>query len=171
GARSAGFEARAFEASERSRVQSLLELLAESHADLREGADPALLEREASLQEQLRFKVERQMRLLTGAHTDEQVAAADAEVRAVRSDYSRLQGQIRADSPRYAALRQPQVLRLRDVQERVLDPQTLLLEYSLGDERSFLFAVGSGTLRSYTLPGRPEIEAAARRAYSLLSQR
>jgi CHAT domain-containing protein/tetratricopeptide (TPR) repeat protein len=167
----AGFETRAFEASESSRVQGLLELLAESHLDLREGADPALLERERALQEEVRFKLDRQLRLLTGAHTEEQAAAADAEVRTVRSAYGQLQGQIRAASPRYAALRQPQVLTLKDVQERVLDPGSLLLEYALGDDRSFLFAVTSGSLRSYTLPGRAEVEAAARRAHALLSHR
>jgi CHAT domain-containing protein len=168
----AGFEARAFEASERGRVQSLLEQLAESHLDLREGADPALIEREALLQEQLRFKLEQQMRLLTGPHTPAGVAAAEAEVQAARSDYGMLQARIRVASPRYAALRQPQVLSLAEVQQQVLDPAgTLLLEYALGDERSFLFAVTSGSLRSFTLPGRAEIEAAARRAYDLLTQR
>jgi CHAT domain-containing protein len=166
-----GFETRAFEASERSRVQGLLEQLVESHTDLREGADPALLEREASLQEQLRFKLERQMRLLNGPHTEAQATAADEELQGLRSEYRRLQGQIRVSSPRYATLRQPEVLRLREVQERVLDPQTVLLEYALGDERSFLFAVTSGALRAHALPPRVEIEAAARRAYDLLSQR
>ena len=171
GAPAGGFDARAFEASERSRAQSLLALLAESRLDLRARVDPALLERERSLQEQLAFRLDQQMRLLTGPHTEAQVAKAEAEVRALRDDYDNVQAQVRVASPRYAALRQPRVLTLREVQERILDPGTLLLEYALGDERSFLFAVTSTSLRTYVLPGRAEVEDAARRAYGLLSDR
>src|SRR5262249_54226850 len=44
-----GFEAAALQASERARSRSLLESLAETRADIREGIDPTLLERERSL--------------------------------------------------------------------------------------------------------------------------
>jgi CHAT domain-containing protein/tetratricopeptide (TPR) repeat protein len=166
-----GFDARAFAASEGSRAQSLLELLAESHLDLREGVDAALLERERSLQERLAFRLDQQMRLLTGPHDEEQAGKAEAEVRAVRGEYQGIQAQIRVASPRYATLRQPAVLTLGEVQQRILDPGTLLLEYALGGERSYVFAVTSAALRTYTLPGRGEVEDAARRAYGLLADR
>jgi CHAT domain-containing protein len=51
----------------------------------------------------------------------------------------------------------------------LLDPGTLLLEYSLGEERSVLWAVGSGSLRSFLLPPQREIEEKARRLYQELS--
>jgi CHAT domain-containing protein len=54
---------------------------------------------------------------------------------------------------------------LKEIRDRVLDPDTLLLEYSLGEDRSFLWAVTSDTLQSYTLPSRAVIEAAARSLY------
>jgi CHAT domain-containing protein len=50
----------------------------------------------------------------------------------------------------------------------VLDPDTLLLEYSLGDNASHLFAVSQTSITSYRLPKRAEIEAAARRVRDLL---
>jgi CHAT domain-containing protein len=99
------------------------------------------------------------------------VAQAEGEVAAARDEYEDLQARIRVASPRYATLSQPAVLTLREVQERILDPDTLLLEYALGEERSFLFAVTSASLRAHTLPGRAEVEAAARRAYDLLAGR
>jgi CHAT domain-containing protein len=49
-----------------------------------------------------------------------------------------------------------------------LDPDTLLLEYSLGDNASYLFAVSDTTITSHRLPKRAEIEAAARRVRELL---
>jgi tetratricopeptide (TPR) repeat protein len=112
----AGFDSRAFEASERSRAQSLLELLSESRLDLREGAGSALLERERSQQEQLAFRLDQQMRLLTGPNTKEQAAKAEADVQAARREYEDLQAQIRVSSPRYATLRHPAVLPLDEVQ-------------------------------------------------------
>jgi hypothetical protein len=46
----AGFDAVAFEVSERARARSLIELLRESRIDIRQGIDRSLLERERSLQ-------------------------------------------------------------------------------------------------------------------------
>ena len=48
----------------------------------------------------------------------------------------------------------------------VLDADTLLLEYVLGDKRSYLFAVTHGiNYYGHELPARAVIEAAARRFY------
>jgi len=48
---------------------------------------------------------------------------------------------------------------------------TLLLEYALGEKRSFLWAVTPDSITSYQLPPREEVEAAARRVYGLLISR
>jgi CHAT domain-containing protein len=50
----------------------------------------------------------------------------------------------------------------------VLDEDTLMLEYALGEDRSYLWAVTPTSIKSYQLPKRAEIEAAARRVYALL---
>jgi CHAT domain-containing protein/Flp pilus assembly protein TadD len=62
-----------------------------------------------------------------------------------------------------------QPLRLREIQSRLLEKDTLLLAFFLGKERSFLWLVDQNSLQSRELPPRAEIEAAARRAYGLLS--
>jgi CHAT domain-containing protein len=66
-------------------------------------------------------------------------------------------------------LTQPQPLSLAEIQRQVLDSDTLLLEYSLGDEASYLFVVSQKSITSYQLPKRAEIEAATRRALELLT--
>jgi len=73
-----------------------------------------------------------------------------------------LQTEIRRQSPRYAALTNPEPLDLAEIQTRVLDENSILLEYSLGAERSFLFAVTKNTLEIYELPKRENIEKSAR---------
>lgn len=168
---SEGFDAAGLLASERARARSLLELLAEARADIRQGIDPQLLERERTLQRQLNATAERQTRLLSGKHTKEQAAAIAEEVEGLTTELQQVAAQIRQRSPRYAALTQPAPLSLEEIQTEVLDPETLLLEYALGDERSYLWAVTPTSISSHELPKRSEIDAAARRVYELMTAR
>jgi CHAT domain-containing protein/Flp pilus assembly protein TadD len=168
---SEGHDALALQTSERARARSLLDLLIESRADIREGVDPQLLDRERSLQQLLNAKAERQLRLLGGKHTDAAAEAATKELEMLTTEYQQVESQIRTKSPRYAALTQPQPLTLREIQTQLLDPGTLLLEYELGDEHSYLWAVTQNSIASYELPKRVEIEEVARRLYDQLTSR
>ena len=167
---SAGFDAAALNACERARARSLIELLIEARADIRRGVDKSLLERERSLQQLLNAKSERRIRLLSGKYPQEQADAAAKEIDALTTELQNAQAQIRATSPSYSALVQPSPLSLKEIQ-RQLDPDVLLLEYSLGGERSFLWAVTQTTLDSFELPKRAEIESKARAVYNLLTAR
>lgn len=166
-----GFDAAALQASEKGRARSLLESLAEAGSEIRQGVDPVLLERERALRQSISDKADGQTRLLSGKHTEDQAAAAAKEIDALATDYEQVQAQIRKTSPHYAALTQPAPLSLKEIQKDVLDDETLLLEYALGEEKSFLWAVTSASLQSFELPKRAEIEAAARHVYELLTAR
>jgi CHAT domain-containing protein/tetratricopeptide (TPR) repeat protein len=162
------FDTVALAVSERARARSLLELLKESRADIRQGVDGSLLERERSLQQRLNARAAAQVSLLNRKHTPEQADATAKEIAAIIAEYEEVQAQIRVRSPRYAALTQPQPLGLTEIQQQALDEDTLLLEYALGERRSYLWLVSQRSIDSYELPPRAEIEAAARRVYELL---
>ena len=164
-----GYDAIAFETSERARARSLVEMLREANADIRQGVDPDLLDRERSLRELLDAKSARQVELFTQKHSQQQASQLENEIQGLNADYEQVEAHIRTRSPRYAELTQPRLLTLTDVQKEILDSDTLLLEYALGEDRSFLFAVTSGSIKSYELPSRTEIEALARQAYENLS--
>ncbi|MGO8731187.1 MAG: CHAT domain-containing protein [Terriglobia bacterium] len=161
----------AFQVQERSRARTLLEMLAEAHLNIRQGADPSLLERERTLQVTLAAKSNRKINLLEGEHTDEQVASLGKEVEELLSQYQEVEGQVRASNPKYAALTQPQPLSAKEVQQQLLDADTVLLEYALGEKRSFVFLLTPTSLDSYDLPKRSEIEDTAHRVYDLLTSR
>ena len=163
-------DAEALEASERRRARSLLETLGEAQVDIRQGVDPVLLQRERSLKLLLKGKGTAQVELLNGQHTEEQAAALKKDIEEILSQYEQVEGQIRVASPRYAALTQPQPLRAPEIQQQ-LDGNTLLLEYSLGDQHSYLWAVGPDSLRSFQLPKGSDVAAAARGLYELLTAR
>ena len=167
----AGFEAMAFQASERARARSLLETIDEARANIRQGADPALLERETRLQRQINDKADRLTNMLGGKHDEAVANAAARELDSLLNDYHETEGRIRATGTRYAAVTQPQPLSVSEVQTKLLDPDTSLLEFSLGAERSYMWLVTHDSVSAYELPRRVEVEEAARRFYELLTAR
>jgi CHAT domain-containing protein/tetratricopeptide (TPR) repeat protein len=161
----------AFAVWERSRARTLLEMLAGSQVDVSKGADAGLLAKEKSLKRRLREKSERHIRLLGGKHAEEEIKAVEKEISDLTAEYNETEAQIRATSPAYAALTQPQSLPAQEIQQQLLDQDTLLLEYSLGEDRSQVFAVMPDSLQAFELPKRAGIEGLARRVYQLLIER
>ena len=166
-----GYDALALQTAERARARSLLDSLTEARANIREGVAPALLERERTLQRKLDATAERQARLLNNNRSEEEGASLKSETEKLLSQYQEVEAEIRVNSPRYAALTQPAPLSLEEIQRRLLDPETLLIEYSLGDEKSYVWAVTTSSIQSFELPPRKTIETATRRVYQLLTER
>jgi tetratricopeptide (TPR) repeat protein len=168
--RSQGYDAAALEASERARARGLLELLAEANVDIRQGVDVALLEQERNLQRLITAKTDRQIRVLNSKHTEQQASEAKKELAELVSAYHEVEAKIRIASPHYAALVQAQTLTLPQIQQ-LLDADTVLLEYALGDSGSYLWAITSNSIEGFVLEKRSVIEDAARRLYKLLNAR
>ncbi|MFN7947965.1 MAG: CHAT domain-containing protein [Blastocatellia bacterium] len=162
-----GFAALALQASERTRARSLLELLAEARVDFREGADAALLERERDLSQQIKAAAAR----LTERNSPEQFAELRKEIGALEDELQQVQADIRRRSPHYAAITQPVPLSTEEIQRQLLSADVMLLEYALGDERSYLWAVTHNSVTAYELPKREQIEQTARQLYAQLTAR
>jgi CHAT domain-containing protein/Tfp pilus assembly protein PilF len=158
---SQGFDAEALRASERGRARSLLERLSEAPIDIRQGIDPALIEKERDLKRVMNAKAQREMSLKARKGSAEEIATVQREISALEDEYQQVQAAIRKSSPQYSALTQPQPLGLKEIQQQ-LDPDTVLLEYALGEARSYLWIVSSSSLKSYELPKREQIEKLAR---------
>ena len=165
------FDVVAFQASETGRARSLLELLVEANVAIREGVDGSLLKREQELLDAISDAADRQSRLFKASHTTEEATDIVRQLATLTTEYEAVQARIRQTSPRYAALTQPAPLPLDQIQRRVLDGETVLLEYSLGEEKSFLWTITPASIQSYELPGRAKIESLATRAYDLLIAR
>jgi CHAT domain-containing protein/Tfp pilus assembly protein PilF len=161
----------AFNASETGRARSLLQLLAEAGTNIHHGIDPALLEHRQALAETIDAKAQQQTQLLNGKHTEEEAETVRRELSALTTELEQLEVRIRESSPQFAALVQPLPLKLEEIQQNILDRETLLLEYSLGEERSFLWAVTPDSIKTIELPKRAVIEPAARRVYESITAR
>jgi len=163
-------EAAAFEASGRARARNLIDLLVEARTDIYQSIEPALKEKENTLRQTLNAKSERQMRLLGGRYSEAEAAALENEISDLTFELEEVRAQIRWQSPRYAELIDPQPLSLEDVQ-KLLDDNTLLLEYALGEKHCYLWAVTKTAIKSYELADRTKIEESAQNLYGLLTAR
>jgi CHAT domain-containing protein len=154
--------AESFKITEQARARSLLDMLGETGSNITEGVPAELLKRKQD-------NLDRQQEIaevMTGASLsqDEQKksnADLEAELDKLQTEYDSIENQIRAASPRYASLTQPAPLSLPDVQSQVLDDKTVLLEYSLGQQNSYLWAVSQGGVSLYKLPARSTVDQQA----------
>jgi CHAT domain-containing protein/uncharacterized protein HemY len=165
-----GYDRLALAASERARARSFVETLAETHADIRHGVDSVLLDQERSLRKLLSELADRQIRLRSQAQHHHELQTIEKRIEELTTQFEQVEGRIKAASSRYAALTQPAPLTATSLQQ-LIDPDTVLLEYSLGDEHSFLWAVTHDSVASFEIAGRDAIERAARRMYEAITAR
>jgi CHAT domain-containing protein len=166
-----GYDELALQASERGRARGLVELLREARVDLRRDADASLIEQERALKEKIDAKAASRRALAKAGASQDAKDNSQAEMDDLLAQYNQVQAQLRRSSPHYAALILPQPLTLKEIQERVVDKDTLLLEYSLGADRSYLWVVSDKSIASFTLAAREKIEPVATRLYESLTER
>ena len=162
----ASLAAAAFDACEQARARALLDGLAEAGVDPRTDVDPELVRREEALEREFDAWALRQRRALDGPAQPDAVKRLAAEFRNLETRHGAIDAEIRSRNPRYAALVRPQPLTLRQVQQSVLDADSVLLEFALGEDRSFVWAVSKTSYTVHELPSRSAIE---REAHQLLA--
>lgn len=165
------FAALAVAANERARARGLLNLLAESNADLRSGADEKLLQKESNLKNLLAARLENLTKILSGKAKPGTTEKLKKEIEQIRVEFEKTQTQIRVGSPHYAALTQPKTLDLQEIQTQILDDDSILLEYFLGETKSYLWAISKNDFQMFELPAKKEIEQKTRQFYESLTAR
>src|SRR6185503_14675525 len=136
------YAAEAFRISEQSRARSLLDLLSETDAKLITGIPIDLVRRKQENLERQQAIAETITGIVVNPGEPKKKAGdLEEELDKLQTDYDEIENQIRLASPRYAALTGGQPLSLAETQQKVLDDRTVLLEYSLGTDASYLWAV------------------------------
>jgi CHAT domain-containing protein/tetratricopeptide (TPR) repeat protein len=161
----------AFEMSERARARTLIESFGRGRALLTGNTSVEIVKSEREMARKLNEKASALTRLLMGKHTEEEATNARREVDAATIELQQIRARIRRADARYANFIEPQPATLAEVQQQTLDEDSLLLEYRLGRERSYLWAVTKTSFTSFELPPASEIESAAKRVYELLTSR
>ncbi len=131
---------RAFHLLERYRARELLGLLAKRDLVFSSDIPKALGDRRRTANRSYDRAFRRWMQLPDIASPEDRQTARD-ELEQARRRQDEIRAEIRAASPRLATLQNPQPLDL-SATRAALDPGTLLLSYSIGEEKSHVFAVG-----------------------------
>jgi CHAT domain-containing protein len=158
--------AMALEASERARARLLLDTIPLSRIKINAPTGRNLDNRRRTLHRELNRLAQQ---LQTGTLTEAETADRNNRLESLLFELDDVQGQILTVDPRYQRLISPRLLRVSEIQ-RQLDPDTLLLEYSLGEKRSFLWAVTQSSIAAFSnLPSRSEIDQLVRNLYDSFS--
>ena len=152
----------AFELSERARARSLLDALPLARMARESGIDPSLLRREEELRSRISGKA---AAMQTGDRA--RATALRSELQSLLAEHRRIDAEMLRSDPRFEQLLAGSPASLDEIQ-RHLDDDVLLVEYSLSDDGSWVWAVTSKSVVSIALAPRAEIEAAAREAVRML---
>ena len=162
----------AFEASEQRRARVLLDTLSNSALEQRLFTDAklsAFVKRQAELRRSIfiNFSLRSEAIIKNNAT---RVAELDRQIASLSSERSNLESQIRTEYPEYAELMSPRPLATVEIQKQ-LDPDTLLLEFALGEKRSYAWVVTSEGIKGFELAPREQIEALATRLLQAITER
>lgn len=145
--------AQAFHYAERARARAFLDLLTEAKVDLESGA-PDLTKREKELQQritQLTAQLIRERSQDSGKQDKAKIGELEKGLSQADIELADWLRELRRRNPRYATLKYPEPIKLEAAQ-RLLDDQTVLLSYSLGERQSFLFALTRNSFQVKRLP-------------------
>ena len=166
----------AFEIREQATARNLLAALNEAkflRSEILGSNDPQLkdlLKQQQTLTQSLNSKENKRRELLSGKHTDAARTAINKDIDELVKEHDRIDAKIRGLSRRVAELKDPRPATAQQIQ-RELDADTLLLEFSLGDKRSYVWAVTNETIRGFELAPRERIESLATRLLNAITVR
>lgn len=159
----------ALSASERARARNLNDLLSEARANPHKGMSAEEVEAYRRLEDKIGEMRQTLFRLRSLGKKDDG-AAVEQKLAAYMGEQEELQARAAKAGANKAETGQVQPLKPREIQQ-LLDPDTMLLQYSLGDSRSHLWVVTRADIEHYSLAGRAELEKAAEQFRQMLTAR
>jgi CHAT domain-containing protein len=156
-----GYDRIALETSERKHGRNLLELLSESSFSPKATQENTpLFTQEHQLRQNLQQLEKQRLTLFNSKHTPTQLEGLKLRSDDLVQQIKDIAARLRKQDPSYADIKYPQPLTVTQIQQQVLDENTVLLEYFLGKEHSYLWMVTKTSLSSYELPKRADVKAA-----------
>lgn len=165
----AGLAALAFDAVERARARGHVEQMRESLAGISPLVDAALLTRERELRREIHYwswQLWQQGDRAAGSGRDAVIRATLDRLLTAHGD---AEAEIRRADPRRDAWLRPPPVPLAQIQREIVDEDSVLVEYFMGEQRGVVWAITADRVEVAGLPGRAAIERRARRFYRSVS--
>lgn len=162
----ASWDERAFDTAERARGRGLVELLQEIGVEAQ--ANPELSDLARLLRERLHGLEAHRLQTLDHPGRQEEIDALEAEIDKLLIELTSVEGAIRRQSPSLASLSYPKPLDTSRARS-LLDRETVLLSYVVGEFNSYLWVLTDESLHAFSLPARAELASRVERYVSQLS--
>lgn len=166
---SARFDKTALDYSDHSRARAFLDELSRTTSREPLALAPELVSRQQELRDALNASISRQLQATVRKHPRAEIDRLSHETEEALSAVNDFEDQIRSNDSWYKALKDPLPVTAQEIQKE-LPPDTLLLEYFLGDEHSYFWVVSTEDVNTFEVPSRAEMEALTRQFYQSLSQ-
>lgn len=161
----------AFTTAEQARARALRDRLRQADAGLSRGVSAPILE----MARQLRYALiqkesERLRRAFKGGLSADERAHLKAEVDDLIGKLNEAEAAIESQAPAFFKLMRAEPVGLATLQG-LLDPNTVLLVYRLGETRSYLWLITRDAMHKAALPARDLIETEAEKVHAILTSR
>lgn len=144
----------AFNYLEKAKARAFLDSLELSKVDLSEGVDPELLNREKEIMKDIS---QVHTKLLEAEPSPEAKKGLKEDLEKFENELETLKREMRRKSPAYADIQYPEIIKLKEVQKKLLDGKTAFFAYCIGKEHSFAFAITKKNLEIFPLPKRDDL--------------
>ncbi len=151
----------AFEVAESYHARAFLDVLAETGLEATEELTPAQQEHEDQLFEQI-SGIQRQFWQRESGQpelTAEQETQLKQKLAEAEGALQMYRLELRRADPRYASVKAPPTIGFARVATELLDKETALIEFVLGENRSYVWILQAGKLNAINLPPRKELES------------
>lgn len=156
---------KAFEASESGRARALLDSLHEYPKELRKPGDPLLVLKEEELLRREQELIDKRASLFGLSGVEKEKDEIGKQLIQLKADFETLQARINSSSNFDDLLT---ATSYQDTRNQLIDDETSVLSYSLGDSKSFAWLLSKDGLKTYALPDKQSIHSAATQLISLL---
>jgi CHAT domain-containing protein/Tfp pilus assembly protein PilF len=148
-------EAEALEMAELGRARAFLDILTMSRSGIPDELRPEQRKREDEILAHISAV---QKNLWKENIAPDEERKLKAELTSAEDDLETFHLEVRHSNPRYASIQYPEPVNVSRMQKDLLDAQSVLVEFLLGERRSLVWAVSREKLSVGVLPPRKEIE-------------
>jgi CHAT domain-containing protein len=148
-------ESEALETAERGRARAFLDVLAMSRNGLADGLTPDQQAREVALLGRISAIQKELWKENISAKEEQQ---HKTELARAEDDLETFHLEVRRTNPRFASIRYPEPISVTRIQNDLLNPNAVLIEFLLGEKRSLAWVVSKDKVAVRVLPGQKEIE-------------
>ncbi|MGB2906638.1 MAG: tetratricopeptide repeat protein, partial [Candidatus Aminicenantaceae bacterium] len=144
-----------FKTIERAKARAFLDLLNEANVIIQDKLTPELVEQENKISESIATELNKL------ARENHSIAGRELILKhldLLEDKYTSFMNKVRVEIPELSEIVSPEPCSLEQVQSILLNNETILLEYFVGNDRSFLLAITENDSRLCELPARQYIQ-------------